>query len=313
MAVEASRWGIIYCPKEGVRRTHKHWEAIREYLNEKHVAFDFVQSEGDESVERLAGMLAVNGYSTLIIVGGDSALNRALNGLLAVGDDVRRRIALGVIPNGWANDFARFWGFEEDNYKQTIDWLVARRLRKVDVGYCKMLDAEGRETSHRYFLNCVNVGLVADIMNLRHETRRFWRLSSLSFFSSAFLLLFHRMETKMHLKVNLDEINRRVMTVCIGSARGYGQTPGAVPYNGMLDVSVVSHPEVTQLLEGLWMLMWGRFLNHKNVKAYRTRNKIQFFDSGKARVSLDGLVWREARMPMEIGICEEWIEFIIPS
>lgn len=314
MAIEQSRWGIIYCPKEGIRRTHKRWEEIRDYLKEKQVPYDFVQSEGDDSVERLAGMLASNGYSTLIIVGGDAALNRALNGLLAAGNEVRHRMALGVIPNGWANDFAHFWGFDDDNYKQTIDWLVARRLRKVDVGYCQVLaDEHGEKSAPRYFLNCVNVGLVADIMNVRHEAHRFWQFPSLSFFSSTFMLLFHRMESKMHLKVNLDDINRRVMTVCIGSARGYGQTPGAVPYNGMLDVSVVSHPEITQLVEGLWMLMWGRFLNHKNVKAYRTRNKIQFFDNGKARVSLDGRVWREARTPMEIGLHPEWIDFIIPS
>ena len=79
--MESSRWGIIYCPKEGVRHIHKEWEAIRSYLTEKHVLYDFVQSEGPKSVERLASMLASNGYSTIIVVGGDAALNRALNGI----------------------------------------------------------------------------------------------------------------------------------------------------------------------------------------------------------------------------------------
>ena len=45
-----------------------------------------------------------------------------------------------------------------------------------------------------------------------------------------FLLLFQRMEHKMHFKVNLDDIDKSVMTVCIGSARGYGQTPSGVPW-----------------------------------------------------------------------------------
>lgn len=311
MNIEKSRWGIIYCPKEGVRNPHKRWKAIREYLEEKHVEYDFIQSESAESTERLAAMLATNGYSTLVIVGGDAALNRALNGVLSVGDEARKRMALGVIPNGWANDFAHFWGLEEDDYKSAIDSLIARRIRKVDVGFCETKPAEG-ESKKRYFLNCVNVGLVANIMNLRHETRRFWKMSALSFFSSAFLMLFHRMESKMHLKVNYADINRSIMSVCIGSARGYGQTPSAVPYNGMLDVSIVSHPEVTQLFEGLWMLAWGRFLNHKNVKAYRTRDRIHFYDNDKSLVSLDGCVWREAETPMEIGLKQEWIDFIIP-
>ncbi|MCM1109201.1 MAG: hypothetical protein NC388_09155 [Clostridium sp.] len=311
MAVEASRWGIIYCPKEGITATHRQWEVICRYLNEKHVEYDFVQSERKESVERLAAMLAQNGYSTIVIVGGDAALNRALNGLLSVGEDARRRIALGVIPYGWANDFAEYWGFKEDNYKQTIDWLIARRLRKVDVGCCT-IRPDGGGILQRYFLNCVNVGLVAGIMNLKHNTQRFWGMRSLSFFSSAFLLLFQRMETKMHFRVNQDEIDRRIMTVCVSSASGYGQTPSAVPYNGMLDVSVVSHLKIMQMVEGFWMLARGRFLNHKNVKSYRTK-KVSFQSFDKTLVSLDGSVWKEAAAPMDVSVCHEWIDFIIPS
>lgn len=89
--------GIIYCPKDGVRHIHKEWEAIRSYLTEKGVLYDFVQSEGPKSVERLAAMLASNGYTTIIIVGGDAALNRALNGVLSQGEEVRRSVAFGVI------------------------------------------------------------------------------------------------------------------------------------------------------------------------------------------------------------------------
>lgn len=308
--MESSRWGIIYCPKEGVRRVHKHWEAIRSYLTEKGVSYDFVQSEGTPSVERLAAMLAANGYGTIVIVGGDSALNHALNGILSLGDDVRKKVALGVIPNGWGNDFARFWGFDEDDYKSTIDSLIAHRIRKVDVGYCIMTDV--KESKPRYFLNCVNVGLVAGIMNIKHKTRRFWGMLTLSHLSSMFLLIFQRMEHRMHLKVNQDIIDRKVMTVCIGSARGYGQTPSGVPYNGLLDVSVVAHSEVRQLMEALWMLFQGRFLNHKAVKAYRTK-KVEFYDNSRAMVSLDGAVWQEASTPMEIGIHQEWINFMIPA
>lgn len=272
--------------------------------------YDFVQSEGPKSVERLAAMLASNGYTTIIIVGGDAALNRALNGILSQGDEVRRRVSLGVIPNGWGNDFAHFWGFEEDDYKQTIDWLVKGRVRKVDVGYC--VSEKLGENRPRFFLNCVNVGLVANIMNIKHKTRRFWGMLTLSHLASMFLLLFQRMEYKMHLKVNLDEIDKRVMTVCVGSARGYGQTPSGVPYNGLLDVSVVSHPEMRQMVEALWMLFRGRFLNHKAVKSYRTR-RVDFLDDGKAMVSLDGAVWEEGEAPMRVGIHQEWMNFIIPS
>ena len=306
--MESSRWGIIYCPKQGAGRSQKRWEHIQTMLDAQKIAYDFVQSEGPESVERLTRMLCQNGYETLIIMGGDSALNRALNGLLSLGDETRQRVAVGVIPNGRGNDFASFWGFTEDNDEQTINWLGQRRLRKVDVGSIRT--EAGQE---RYFLNCVNVGLVANIMKLKYKTRRIFGLSALSYFASMFLLLFQRLETRMKLKINEEVIEKKLMTVCVGNARGYGQTPNAVPYNGTLDITVVSHPEMSQLLEGLWMLFTGKFLNHKNVRAYRAPSSVRFMDIKNATVSCDGMVLPDYTAPLRISLLPEHIDFIIPS
>ena len=304
--MELSRWGIIYCPKQGVRRTHKRWENIKELLDEHHVAYDFVQSEGPESVERLTTMLVNNGYTTLIIVGGDAALNRALNGLLSAGEEARERVSLGVIPNGRGNDYASFWGFTEDNDEQTVKWLIQKRIKKVDVGFL-------HHEQDYYFLNCVNIGLVANIMNLKYKTRRIFGLTALTYFASMFLLLFQRLETKMRFKVNEEQVNKKVMTVCVGNCRSYGQTPSAVPYNGMLDVSVISHPEITQLFEGLWMLFTGKFLNHKKVHAYRTNRIIHFDEVHNAVISTDALVLNDVKGPFDIGLKTDYVNFIIPG
>lgn len=308
MSVEPNRWGIIYCPKESVRRTHRHWENIKRYLDERHVVYDFVQSEGRDSVSRLAAMLTSNGYRTLIVVGGDGALNRAVNGALSVCRCLSDRPVFGVIPYGLANDFSRFWGYEESDYRRTIDSLIKGRTRRVDVGVCR---SAGLSSCSCYFLNCVNVGLVARIMDIRYKTHAFWGLRTLSFLSSVFLVIFQRLEHRIRLRVNQDRVDRRLVTVCVGSCSGYGQTPSAVPYNGLLDVSLVSHPKVLQLFEGLCMLSGGRFLNSKSVRAYRTR-KVLIEDYGKAAVSVDGAVWVGASAPLEITVEQESLEFLIP-
>ena len=316
--MESSRWAIIYCPKQGVRRSQKRWEHIREILEKRCVEYDFVQSEGPDSVGRLSKMLVGNGYKTLIIVGGDSALNRALNGLVSMGDEACRDVALGVIPNGRGNDYASFWGFTEEDDEQTIDWIIKRRLRRVDIGFIQHEtsgedDSEAPSTEEHYFLNCVNIGLVANIMKLKYKARRIFGLTTLTYFASMFLLLFQRLETKMRFKVHEETVERKVMTVCVGNCRGYGQTPSAVPYNGMLDVSVVSHPEISQLFEGMWMLFTGKFLNHKKVDAYRTPRIINFEETRHATISVDGLVLNNYSSPLKIGLKPELINFIIPG
>ena len=300
------RWGIIYSPKSGVLRTHKRWEKIRRYLNEQQVEYDFVQSEGGGSEERLAAMLAKNGYRTIVIVGGDGALNRAIHGVLSVDPELHRSVTFGIIPNGHGNDYARFWGLDEDDPIGAVDVLLRGRVHQVDLGFMH----EG-EHEH-YFLNCMNVGLAASIMNIKHRTYRFWGLSSLSYLSSFFLMLFHRMEQQMKLVVNHETIERSLMNVCIGNAHGYGLTPNAVPSNGMLDVTTISHPAVSQLVAGMYMLITGKFLTHRNVRPYRSRQRIRFEHIGHSRVSIDGQVLDEVQMPLVASVRQEWIRFIIP-
>lgn len=300
------RWGIIYSPKSGVLRTHRRWEKIRRYLNECGIDYDFVQSEGRGSEERLAAMLAKNGYTTIVIVGGDGALNRAIQGVMSVEPEYRNDITFGIIPNGHGNDYARFWGLDENRPLAAVDALIRGRIRKVDLG---ILRENGLD---HYFLNCVNVGVVASIMNIKHKTYRFWGLSSLSYLSSFFLMLFHRMEHRARLVVNHETLDGSFMNVCVGNAHAYGLTPNAVPYNGMLDVTTVSHPAVSQLVAGMYMLLTGRFLSHRNVRPYRSRQKIRFEEIGSACVSLDGQVLSDIQLPMEISVRQECIRFLIP-
>jgi diacylglycerol kinase family enzyme len=301
----------MYCPKAGITNKRKRWEKSQKVLDARDIAYDFVQSETAESVERLMKMMINNGYKTIIIVGGDSALNDAVNCLMAEESEVRESIALGVIPNGVMNDFARFWEIDGDEIEETVDSLVKHRIRKVDLGCIRYSNVNG-ERCHRYFLNCINIGMTADIMNLRRQTRRLFGSRTLSFVSSLFVMLFHRMEYKMKLKINDVTIDRKVMTLCIGSGPGYGQTPNAVPYNGMLDVSVVYHPEVVQLIEGIWLLVTGRFLNHRSVHPYRTKEVL--VESAKhALVGIDGRLMKTPVGPYRINVEQEVINFLIPE
>ena len=272
MAVATTTWGILYCPKKGSGNPRKRWEKVKEVLDARKVQYDFVQSETSDSVERLMSMLINNGYKNIIIVGGDSALNDAVNCLMKEEKAVRDEIAFGCI---------RYTNKKGDR-------------------------------CHRYFLNCVNIGMTADIMNLRRQTRRLFGSRTLSFISSLFVMLFHRLEYKMRLKINTDVIDRKVMTVCVGNGPGYGQTPNAVPYNGMLDVSVVYHPEMVQLIEGLWLLVTGRFLNHRSVHPFRTR-EVEVEEAKRAMVGIDGRLMKTPVGPFRVHVEQEEINFLIPD
>ena len=111
---QQTRWGILYCPKNSmVCGPARKWDKIEKCLKANGVDYDFVQSENSGSVVRLVNMMISNGYKTIIVVGGDSALNDAVNCLMDTDKQTRESIALGVIPNGLMNDFSHYWGFDE--------------------------------------------------------------------------------------------------------------------------------------------------------------------------------------------------------
>lgn len=308
MNTSNEKWGIIYNPKAGTRKAKKRWKEIKAYIDSKEIKYDYVQSVGFGSVERLAKILAENNYRTIVIVGGDGALNDAINGIMLSESPNKQDIAIGIIPNGIGNDFAEYWDTDPD-YRKAIDRIMTHRCRKIDVGYCRYFDGEKHVT--RYFLNAVNIGLAARIVQITDQTKRFWGVKFLSFLAAFFLLFFERKLYRAHLKINDEHIRGRIMAVCIGSARGYGQTPSAVPYNGWLDVTIMYRPKALQIFSGLWMLIQGRILNHKIVRSYRTK-KVRVLRARNAAVSLDGRLLPK-HFPLEIGILPEAIEVIIPS
>ncbi len=301
------RWGIIYCPRIGVVNKIKKWREIRAYLVEKGVTYDYIQSEDYGSVERLARMLADNGYETIVIVGGDGALQDALNGIML--SENCRNVSLGIIPNGIANDFANYWGIGESDYKRAIDYIIAGRTRKIDVGCCSYVTDEGEQT--RYFMNVVNIGLSANIVEIANKKVKAPFAKYISHARTMMLLLLHRNSYNIKMRLNNQTVESSLMMLCVGNARGYGMTPSAVPYNGFLDVSAIAYPKFFGLVQGLYMLLKRRIMNYKLMEPYRT-TEIVIESVGGARAGIDGRPFAPT-YPLKITIMQEKLNLIIPK
>lgn len=308
MQVESNKWGIVYNPRAGIKRlSNRRWKEIREYLVTRRVSFEYNIPQDYMSGEEIARGYANRGFKIIVVVGGDSLLNEVVNGIMISDIEDKSSISIGIIPNGIGNDFASYWGLSSD-YKFAIDTIIAGRKRMVDVGYASQYIAGIHKYS--YFVNAMNFGLGAQISKITDTTKRFFAVKWLSYISAFFAILFVKKTHRAHFIINDEHIRGRVMTVCVGSAHGYGQTPSAVPYNGWLDVTVIYRPKVVQLLKGMWMMIDGRLHNHKKVKIYRTR-KVKVLRVRNAITDIDGRVFKH-NFPLEIGVEHEVLKMIIP-
>jgi diacylglycerol kinase family enzyme len=102
---------------------------------------------------RLAQGAAADGYDLVVALGGDGTLNEAANGLAG------SRCALGVLPGGSTNVFARTIGMTNDPIEATgelLNALARGSIRTIGLG-----NANGR-----YFLFHVGMGLDAEVCRL---------------------------------------------------------------------------------------------------------------------------------------------------
>lgn len=300
------RWGVIYCPRIGSLSPQKRWREISEYLKEKHVEYDCIQSEDYTSLERQAMMLADNGYETIVVIGGDGALQDVINGIMASKN--AERVALGIIPNGIANDYASYWGLPLHDYKTAVDCIITHRTRGVDVGCC-IYSEEGVEKK-RYFLNVLNIGLTARVVEIANR-RRFLFAKVASIVSSVFHLLFMRQNFNMRFRLNNQLVEKKYMMLCVGNSRGYGMTPSAVPYNGRLDVSAIKMPKFFGMLQGFLMVYRRRIMNFELMEPHRTTEMI-IEDVDGARVGIDGRMFYPT-FPLKVIVLPEIVKLIIPT
>ena len=300
------RWGIIYLPMIGALSPMKRWNEIREYIAEKKVEYDFFCADTADSVERKALEYANDGHDTIVVIGGDGALQDALNGMMA--SDRADKVALGIIPNGIANDFSGYWGLSFNDYKAAVDSIVAGRVRKVDVGSCNYY-VDGVAVK-RYFINVLNVGMSANVVALANKkctifAKMVYRVRALLH------LLFCRQKFNMKFRLNNQLVEKKFMMLCIGNSTGYGMTPSAVPYNGWLDVSAIKMSPFLGVLKGLRMVLRRKILNFRLVEPYRTTG-VEIESVGGANMGIDGRIFAPT-FPLQVAIEPEKLNLIIPT
>jgi YegS/Rv2252/BmrU family lipid kinase len=166
------------------------------------------------------------GADTVVACGGDGTVNEVLNGLEGT------RVALGIIPAGTANDFARQVGIPDDP-NAAMDIVLRRKAVIIDTA----------SMNGRRFLNVSSGGVGAEA-TAETPTEAKAQLGPVAYFISG-LRKFAGLEPRRGIfeapGVRIDE---DFLLFAVGNARATGGgtlvTPRASVRDGLLDVCIVS-------------------------------------------------------------------------
>jgi YegS/Rv2252/BmrU family lipid kinase len=212
---------------------------------------------GQSSAEAIRAR-AAEGFSAVVLGGGDGTLNAAAPALLETG------LPFGILPMGTANDLARSLGIGPD-LAAAARVIAAGHLRRIDLG----------EVNGKPFFNVASIGFSAELAReLRSEAKKRW--GRLGYAIAAFRLL--RRIRPFTAWITQEGRVRKVRTVqiSVGNGRHYGGgmtvESGAAPDDGKLDVFSLEVDHWWRLLALLPYLRRGTHGQWRDVRAFATQS-----------------------------------------
>jgi YegS/Rv2252/BmrU family lipid kinase len=230
------------------------------------------------------------GCARVLALGGDGTVHEAANGILSA--PPARRPALGVVPVGTGNDYAKLSGTHGQSVTQAVRALSGAQSTRLDVGV-----AWGE-----FFINSIGIGFDAEVAR---RVAEYHRLRGTVAYLAAALKTFRAFEPP-RLRVEAQGVSFEddilLLEVGIGAIVGGGfrLTPDARPDDGLFDVCSIRRQGVLGFALKLPLAMVGRHAGLDGVRMFRTdRLTVSATGSEPLVTQLDGEL-RTGGGPLEI-------------
>ncbi len=189
------------------------------------------QKQGGGHATELAREAVAEGFDVVVADGGDGTVGEVVDGV--VGTDV----AVGVLPGGTANLWAKEIGVSSDLAEAALQ-LVAAQRRRIDVGHVTINGKKGQ-----HFLLMAGLGLDAAVVSKLNKGLK-KRIGMLAYLPAIGRAL--PQSAPFPVRVDLDGVAWQgdVLQIVVGNTRRYASvtsvTPEALIDDGRLDVALLT-------------------------------------------------------------------------
>lgn len=219
---------FIVNPISGTKAKSRVAKLIRELLDTQQFAPTVVVTEYAGHATQLAQQFAMQDYYAVVAVGGDGTVNEVACGLIGT------NTALGIIPNGSGNGFARHLDIST-RMNRAIEMLNSSEVINVDYGLVNDIP----------FFSTFGVGFDAVVAHDFADSNRGFK----GYVQSIFKDLFQYKPETYHLAGEGFDIDSKAFLINFANAGQWGYdayiAPKASVQDGLLDVAIVTEFPMT--------------------------------------------------------------------
>ena len=264
-----SGWITIVNRAAGGGRTEKDWPLISQCLEKHGIIFEphFTNRRLHASI--IARNKIKEGYSRIIVVGGDGTMNEVINGVFAQCRISTTEVMLGMISVGTGNDWARMFNIPSD-YEGAVLTIKQQKTFIQDAGLVSYRK-NGKEWK-RYFINIAGMGFGARVVERSNRMKDKGKSGPLLYFYNIFFSLLKYRAQDAEIAIDGKTFDRSIfsMNVGIGKYNGGGmiQVPHAIADDGLYSITLIKKIGKLNILANMKRLYNGSITKHSKVETY---------------------------------------------
>ena len=273
------RLAVLANPAAGRGAAGRTARTVADRLTAAGSAVSLLVGDTADHSRRLVADAVGAGVDGVVVVGGDGIVHLAVQALAGTST------ALGLVPSGTGNDFARALGIPRRHPVAATELVLAGHRRSIDLA---RLDAPGappdgpRDVSdgppgavaaHRWFDGVMTAGFDSRVTARANRMRR--PRGSVRYVLAVLAELHDTAPVELAIEVDGRVHTHRATLAAVGNTAYYGggiaMCAGAEPDDGLLDVVVVDRVSPGTLLALFPLAAVGRHLRLPVVTRYRGR------------------------------------------
>ena len=284
---------FIVNPVSGTKTKNRITKLIRELLNKELFSPTVVATEYAGHATQLAQQFALEGYYAVIAVGGDGTINEVGKGLCGT------NTALGIIPNGSGNGFARHLEIST-RMNRAVEMLNNSEVISVD--YCTVNDIP--------FFSTFGVGFDALVAQDFSNTSRGLK----GYIESILKDIFQYKPEQYHLQGEGIDLTTSAFLINFANASQWGYdaciAPKASLQDGWMDVAIVNEFPLIKAPELAWQLFTKSIDENHYMHTIRAKEIMLKRENESSPVHIDGTPTQMAK-DLHIKIVEDGLKVLV--
>lgn len=283
-----TEWIAIINLAAGGGKTKKDWPVIAQILHNEGICYEPFFTDRRLHASIIARNKIKEGYSKIIVVGGDGTMNEVINGVFAQKRIHTTEVMLGMICVGTGNDWARTFHIPSD-YEGAVRTIRQQRTFIQDAGLVNY-QKNGKEWK-RYFINIAGLGFGARVAERTNRMKAKGKSGTMLYLYSIFYSLMRYRAKDAVIEIDGKSYSRKIfsMNVGIGKYNGGGmiQVPHAIADDGLYSITLIRKIGKLNVLANIKKLYNGNITKHSKVETYMART-VQIDGTSMLKIETDG-------------------------